>query len=416
MALPEPDSRGGDSDRSRGRFWWLKWVAGGLLAAVLIGEGIYLWPRLHESWQALSEIHWGWLALCVAAQAVSLSGYGRVQKQLLHAGGVPVSQRRSVAVISGSTAMALTLPAGQVFSTAFTYRETRRWGASPVVASWQLAISGVIAVAGLAAIGMAGALLVGGSVSPFTLLFSVAGLVGLMYAGRYVSAHPDAIERVACWALIRANRIRRKPADAGMEAVRGIVAQLDSVQLGRRDAALTLGWSTVHRMADVVCLGAACFAIGADPVLAGLLVAFAAGKAVATIPGAPGGLLYVDATLIAALTTAASISASRAVAAAFVYRGVSFILVAIVGWIIVAFLFRGRMRGDFVFDADFDDGALDDKALDDKALDDSATPAPDVRSAVSDPSNVDPIVDPMSVGPAATAAEAEDRPPPPRPE
>lgn len=354
VAQPEPDPRGGDTSRPRGRFWWLKWVAGVLLLALLIGEGIYLWPRLHESWQALSEIHWGWLALCVVAQAVSLSGYGRVQKQLLRAGGVAVSQRKSVAVIYGSTAMALTLPAGQVFSTAFTYKETRRWGASPLVASWQLAISGVIAAAGLALIGVSGALLVGGSVSPFTLLFSVAGLIALLYAGRYVSAHPDSIGAAARWVLIRVNRLRGKPADTGMDAVRTTIEQLDSVQLGKRDAALTLGWSAVHRVADVVCLGAACFAIGADPLLAGLLIAFAAGKAVATIPGAPGGLVYVDATLIAALTTAASISASQAVAAAFVYRGVSFILVAIVGWIVFLFLFRDRQPEDPGFDVELE--------------------------------------------------------------
>ena len=58
--------------------------------------------------------------------------------------------------------------------------------------------------------------------------------------------------------------------------------------------------------------------------------------------------MYVDATLIAALTTAASISASQAVAAAFVYRGVSFILVAIVGWIVFGFLFRGHGRASDV--------------------------------------------------------------------
>ncbi|QBJ96075.1 UPF0104 family protein [Rhodococcus sp. ABRD24] len=392
MAQPEPDPRGGVPDqrdvppaeRPRGRFRWLKWVAAVLLVALLIGEGIYLWPRLHESWKALSEIHWGWLALCIVAQAVSLSGYGRVQKQLLRAGGVPVSQSKSVSVVYGSTAMSLTLPAGQVFSTAFTYKETRRWGASPVVASWQLAISGVIAAAGLALLGWAGALLVGGSVSPFTLLFSVIGLVALLYAGRYVSAHPDAIEGAARWVLTRVNSLRDKPAETGMDAVRATIEQLDSVRLGKRDAALTVGWSAVHRLADVVCLGAACFAIGADPVLAGLLIAFAAGKAVATIPGAPGGLVYVDATLIATLTTAASISASQAVAAAFVYRGVSFILVAIVGWIIFLFLFRGRQHEDSGLDAE---------------LERRETPALPERRSAADPAGA--IIPPHTENPRA---------------
>ncbi|MGW6379015.1 lysylphosphatidylglycerol synthase transmembrane domain-containing protein [Rhodococcus sp. NPDC055112] len=362
MVTPQPDrselvphaSEGPAPARPRGRFWWLKWVAGVLLVALLLAEGAYLWPRLHDSWIALSEIHWGWLAVCIVAQAVSLSGYGRVQKQLLRAGGVTVSQRKSVSVVYASTAMAVTLPAGQVFSTAFTYRETRRWGASPVVASWQLAISGVIAGIGLALIGVGGALLVGGSVSPFTLTFSIAGLIALIFAVRYVSAHPNSIEAAVRWVLVRVNAMRNKPADTGMPAVREMLEQLESVQLGKRDGAITLGWSAVHRVADLACLAAACYAIGADPALSGLLIAFAAGKAVGTIPLAPGGLVFVDATLIATLTTAASISASQAVAAAFVYRGVSFILVAIVGWIVFLFLFRRHQHEDLEFDVELE--------------------------------------------------------------
>ncbi|CRK50625.1 conserved membrane hypothetical protein [Rhodococcus sp. RD6.2] len=362
MVTPEPD-RSGDSPTDqavpdttgrRGRYWWLKWLAGAALVALLVGEGIYLWPRLHDSWRALTEIHWGWLAACVLAQAVSLSGYGRVQKQLLHAGGVDVGQPKSVAVVYASTAMAVTLPAGQVFSTAFTYRETRRWGANPVVASWQLAISGVIAGIGLALIGLGGALLVGGSVSPVMLVLSVVGLIALVVAIRYVSAHPSAIEAAARWVLVRVNRLRSKPANTGMHAVRETLSQLESVQLGKRDGAITAGWSVVHRAADVACLGLACWAVGAEPTLAGVLIAFAAGKAVATIPLAPGGLVFVDATLIATLTTAARISASEAVAAAFVYRGVSFILVAIVGWIVFAFLFRGHQHEDLEFDVELE--------------------------------------------------------------
>ncbi|MGW0040311.1 lysylphosphatidylglycerol synthase transmembrane domain-containing protein [Rhodococcus sp. NPDC003348] len=362
MVTPQPDPTGGTphtrevprSGRVRGRFWWLKWVAGVALVVLLVAEGVYLWPRLHDSWRALTEIHWGWLAACVLAQAVSLSGYGRVQKQLLHAGGVDVGQPKSVAVVYASTAMAVTLPAGQVFSTAFTYRETRRWGANPVVASWQLAISGVIAGIGLALIGLGGALLVGGSVSPVTLLLSVVGLIALVLAVRYVSAHPSAIEAAAGWVLVRVNRMRSKPANAGMHAVRETLTQLESVRLGKRDGLITAGWSAVHRIADVACLGLACWAIGANPTLSGVLIAFAAGKAVATIPLAPGGLVFVDATLIATLTTAARISASEAVAAAFVYRGVSFILVAIIGWIVFAFLFRGHHHEDLEFDVELE--------------------------------------------------------------
>lgn len=336
------------------RFRWLKWVLGIALSALLIAEGIYLWPRLHDSWNDLTEIHWGWVALCIGMQALSMSGFGRIQKQLLHAGGVDVSQRASVSVVYGSTAMAVTLPAGQVFSTAFTYRQTRRWGASPVVASWQLMISGVVATAGMLLLGVGGALLVGNRVGPWKLALTLAAVVALVWAGRYISGNPGALKALIRRAVRLFNRIRRHPDDAGMARVNEALNQLESVDLGRRDTAWVVFWAIVHRLGDVACLGAACYAVGADPRWAGLLIAFSVGKAVGTIPFAPGGIVYVDATLIYSLTVAASLPAAQAVAAAFVYRMVSFILVAIVGWIVFAFRFRNTHAGDAQFEEEFE--------------------------------------------------------------
>ncbi|MEU3009400.1 lysylphosphatidylglycerol synthase transmembrane domain-containing protein [Nocardia asteroides] len=336
----------------RRRFWWVKWVLGVVLLALLVGEGLYLWPRLHESWRTLTEIHWGWLVLCIVLQAMSMSGFGRVQKQLLHAGGVDVSQRKSVSVVYGATAMSLTLPAGQVFSTAFTYRQTRRWGASPIVASWQLVFSGVVAAAGLALLGIGGALLVGNQIGG-KLIASLVVLGVVLFASNYLARHPGTLEAVLRRVLALVNRIRKKPANNGIAKLAEIRDQLESVDLGKKDGALVGVWALVHRFADVACLGAACYAIGADPKLSGLLIAFTAGKAVGSIPFAPGGIVYVDATLIYGLTAAAGLAASQAVAAAFVYRLVSFILVAIVGWIVFAFLFRTPQADDEEYEQEY---------------------------------------------------------------
>lgn len=331
----------------------MKWLLGAALFVLLTVEAIYLWPTLSDSWRALTELHWGWAAACVAAQALSLSGYGAVQQRLLRAGGVVVGQRRSLSVIYASTAMAVTLPAGQVFSTAFTYRQTRKWGATPVVASWQLAISGVIAVSSLALLGVVGAFAVGTKVSPVTLALSVAGALALFFGLRYIARHPDSIEPIGGRALAKFNRLRAKPSDTGRDRWKEILSQLESVELGRDDALITFGWSIVHRITDVACLGFACWAVGGKPSLPGLLIAFAAAKAVASIPLAPGGLGFVDGTLIATLT-AAGMSASQALAAVFVYRVVSYILVAIIGWIVFAVQFRKNQHEDLEMDLEFE--------------------------------------------------------------
>nr|WP_156665465.1 YbhN family protein [Rhodococcus phenolicus] len=333
----------------RGGFAWVKWLLGAALVVLLTVEAVYLWPTLSDSWRALTEMHWGWFAACIAAQAAALSGFAGVQQRLLHAGGVTVGHLRSASVVYASTAMSVTLPAGPVFSTAFTYKETRRWGATPVVASWQLAVSGVIATATLAAVGVTGALAVGSRVSPVTLVLAVAGAFALFYGLRHVARNPSSIQALGLWLIHRVNRIAKKPAETGVEAFERILGQLESVELGRRDALTALGWSGVHRVCDVACLGLACWTVGGDPSLPGLLIAFAAAKAVASVPLAPGGLGFVDGTLIATLT-AAGMSASQSLAAVFVYRVVSFVIVAVVGWIVIAVLYRSHRIDDAELD------------------------------------------------------------------
>lgn len=346
----------GGSSRCAGRrrqFRWVKWLAVSVVLLLLIGEAVYLWPRLHESWRKLTEIHWGWVAACIALQMLSMSGFGRVQKQLLRAGGVRVEQHKSVAVVYGATAMSVTLPAGQVFSTAFTYRQTRRWGASPVVASWQLVFSGVVSAVGLALIGVLGTVLAGGRIGPVNLVVSIAAVVALVWAGNYASRHPGTLDGALRRGLALVNRVRKRPAATGADKLREMLDQVESVDLNSRDGAWVTWWAVIHRLADIACLGAACYAIGGDPRWAGLLIAFAAGKAVGSIPFAPGGIVYVDATLIYGLTAAAGLPAAQAVAAAFVYRLVSFVLIAIIGWIVFAFLFRTRNAEDDEYEREF---------------------------------------------------------------
>lgn len=339
--------------RSRGRFRWLKAALAVGLVALLVAEGTILWPKLSESWRTLTEIHWGWVAACVGAQMLSLSGYASVQQRLLNAAGVVVGHVKNLSVIYASTAMALTLPAGQVFSTAFTYKQTRKWGATPVVASWQLAMCGVIAAATLALLGATGALAFGTSVSPTALTISVISVALLFFGLRFVAQNPGSLEHIGHWVLARYNNFRKKLPETGRQRWSEILTQMDSVELSRTDTAVAFGWSTVHRVADVACLGFACWAVGAHPSVAGVLIAFAAAKAVGSIPLMPGGLGYVDAALITALTIAGATGA-QALASVFVYRMVSFALVAIVGWIVFLISFRSTHHDDAELAVDFD--------------------------------------------------------------
>ncbi len=323
-----------------GRFRRWRMVAALVLAALLIIQGVVLWPTFSDSVRAIRELHVGWFLACIAGTALSMTGFGGVQRVLLHAGGVEVSQRRSEAVLYASTAMTLTLPAGQVFSAAFTYRQTRRWGATHVVATWQLAMAGVIATATLAVVGTIGAIAVGNSISPLTLSMSLLGVLALVLALRFAQRNPRRLEHVGRRIVGLANRLRHRPPRQGVDRVRAVLDQIEAVRLGPWDATRTFWWSLVHRSTDVACLWFACLAVGADPRIAGLIIAFTASKAVASVPLAPGGIGTVDATLVVALTVSAGLPASQALAAVFVYRLVTLVLLNIAGWIVFLVMFR----------------------------------------------------------------------------
>ena len=96
----------------------------------------------------------------------SMHSFAPDQRTLLRSAGVPVRQWRSEAAFYAGNALSTTLPGGPVLSATFIYRQQRIWGASPVVASWQLVMSGAMQVIGLALLGLGGAFLLGAKHKP----------------------------------------------------------------------------------------------------------------------------------------------------------------------------------------------------------------------------------------------------------
>jgi uncharacterized protein (TIRG00374 family) len=317
----------------------VRWVVGTVLLAVLAVEVVLVGPSLTGAVKRLGDVSWGWVVAAVVAEAVSMSSFARLQKALLNAAEVPVRQKQSLAVVYASNAMSVSLPGGPLFATTFTFRQSRHWGASRVVASWQLAMSGVLSTGVIALIGVGAALTVGGTANPVGLVTAVVLTFLLVFGVRFVVRHPDSLLAVGRSVLRRVNRVRHRPKDDGLERWVEVLGQLESVQLGRRSGALTITWAALNWAADIATLGFACLAAGAEPSISGLLIAYAAGKAVATVPLLPGGLGVVDGAMTATLV-AGGLTASAALPSVIVYRIVSFFLVAVVGWIVFAVMFR----------------------------------------------------------------------------
>jgi uncharacterized membrane protein YbhN (UPF0104 family) len=341
---PASDARSG-AGQSRGRYWWLRWAIVGIALVVLIVEIVLVWDQLALAWRSLYTAKWFWVLAAIGAALASMHSFAQIQRTLLKSAGVTVKQWRSEAAFYAGNAVSTTLPGGPVLSATFIYRQERLWGASPVVASWQLVMGGVLQVTGLALLGLGGAFLLGAKNNPFSLIFTLGGFVALILLAQAVASRPELIDGIGVKVLSWVNSVRGKPQDTGLDKWRETLSQLESVSLSRRELGVAFSWSLFNLVALVACLAFAAYAAGGRPSLPGLTVAFAASRAVGSIPLTPGGLLVVEAVLVPGLVTS-GMSLPAAISAMLIYRLVSWILLAIIGWILFFFLFRAESQID----------------------------------------------------------------------
>jgi putative heme transporter len=336
------DTRAGPAGReppARGKYWWLRWAIIALAVIVLAVELALVRDQLAKAWKSLYSANWWWVLAAIVAAMASMHSFAQIQRTLLTSAGVHLRQWRSEAAFYAGNALSTTMPGGPVLSATFIYRQQRMWGASPVVASWQLVMSGVLQIIGLALLGLGGAFLLGASKNPLSLIFSLGGFLAIVLLAQAVATRPELIDGIGVRVLSWVNSVRGKPVDTGLKRWRETLDQLESVQLGRRDLSVAFSWSLFNWVADVACLLFACYATGGHPSLAGVTVAYAAARAVGSIPLMPGGLLVVEAVLVPGLVSS-GMSLAPAISAMLIYRLVSWIFISAIGWVVFFFVFR----------------------------------------------------------------------------
>ena len=325
--------------QSRGKFWWLRWAVLGVALIVLAVEATLVWDQLAKAWMSLLSANLWWVLAAIVAAMASMHSFAQIQRTLLRSAGVTVHQWRSEAAFYAGNALSTTLPGGPVLSATFVYRQQRLWGASPVVASWQLVMSGALQVVGLALLGLGGAFLLGAKNNPFSLLFTLGGFIALLLLAQAVASRPELIDGIGVRVLGWVNSVRGKPADTGLHRWRETLTQLESVSLSRRALSEAFSWSLFNWVADVACLAFAAYAAGGHPSLAGLTVAYAAARAMGAIPLMPGGLLVVEAILVPGLVSS-GMTLPNAISAMLIYRLVSWIFISAIGWLVFFAMFR----------------------------------------------------------------------------
>lgn len=353
---PEASGTSKDVAATRRRLRWVRRVLLVIIAIILGVEAYLFGPTVSKAIREFEHIRWEWVLACVIAVFFSMDSFAQVTRVLLRSAGVKVTQRQALSLQMASNSVSQTLPGGQVLAPTLVYRRTRLWGASRVVATWQIVMSGLLMSAGLAVLGLTGALLAGAKTSPYSVVFSVGMLVVFIVLVQYVASHPDGLYVVGARLIRWVNDLRNKPEDTGLPRLREVIEQLQSVKLGRRYGAEAFGWSLFNWIADVACLAFACYAVGEAPGLAALAGAYAASKVVNTISPIPGGLGLVEGALVPALVLA-GMPAGQAFTATLLYRLVSYVLVVVIGWIVI---FAGYRSYRATMDIDPDDAEKSD--------------------------------------------------------
>jgi uncharacterized protein (TIRG00374 family) len=315
--------------------WWRRGpVVAVVVVAVLAVELIFGWSALAGALAQLRTPEWNWVAFALLAEVASMGTFARMQRALLRGAGTKVSMRKHVATAYAAHSLSATLPGGPVFSTTFNFQQMRRFGASPAVASWCIALSGALSAGALVVIGAVGGILARSAGSWHTLVIYGTGALLLAFSVRAVARHPEWLDRPARGLLGGVNRVRRRPLDHGQDRLLSFVEQLRSIRVRPANVAIAVVLAVANWLFDALCLWMCCIAVGAtglNPTK--LVIAYCAGMAAASVPIVPGGLGVVDGALILGLV-AGGLSSSSAVAAVVLYRLISFGFIIGAGWLV----------------------------------------------------------------------------------
>jgi putative heme transporter len=318
-----------------------------LLAAALLGvEGVLLAPHFSAIGGALARVRWPLLLLAVAAELCSFAAFAAMYRQMLRAGLLRIGFWRVAAMVVAANALSATLPAGSALASGYSFVRLRRFGASIALAVWIVVVTGVVGGVTLTLLGLAGALFLGSrAVGWPALIPAAAGILVVGLIVRAAAQRPQLLTAVVTRMQRLASRLLRRNPEPDARRVERFVGQLGMIHPRRADWLAAVGFAALNWGGDVACLVFACKAVGVSDLSARtVLVTYAADAGAGMLQLLPGGLGTVDGAIVVALVNG-GVSLSLATAGVLIYRLISFVFMAVMGWI-VWFLLRTRAAED----------------------------------------------------------------------
>jgi uncharacterized protein (TIRG00374 family) len=278
------------------------------------------------------------VAAAVLAEGAALVAFVELHRGLLRVGGHRMRFRSVFAVVISGNAVAAAVPmVGGEAGMSYSYHRYRAAGASPSVAGWVLALSGVLSTFTFITLCSVAAVLSGhrgvalGGIIGGGFIFVGVGVLGAALRSDHVRA---VIARASAVGAVWVVRLLRRPSVDVERGVLGFFDQLATLRLRTRDWPMTVFWALHNWLFDALCFALAVRSFDPHIPPSRLVFAWSLGSGASTISPTPGGLGVVEATIAATLTTA-GVPPARALAAALLYRLINFWGAAAAGWITV---------------------------------------------------------------------------------
>jgi pimeloyl-ACP methyl ester carboxylesterase/uncharacterized membrane protein YbhN (UPF0104 family) len=309
-----------------------------LAVAVLAGAAADERSRLAGSLTVLAHLRWIWLPVGIALEAISMAAFAAMFRRLLTGGRVRPTRTSMLATIYAANAMSTSVPlAGPGLAAAYLFRGFTRLGAGALLAGWALLAGGVISTVTWVLV-----LAAGGLASGHTLAFAITvpcvALAIIATAMIAVAARRPrlraVLEKCLTQALKHGARLLGWPATDPKLALRAWAGRFGALRISPSSWALTTADSLVNWLADAGVLAVSILAVGAAVPWRDLLLVYLAGIAAQSLSLTPGGLAITEGAISVALV-ASGLRVGPAVAAAVLYRLVSFWLKAAGGWLIL---------------------------------------------------------------------------------
>jgi uncharacterized membrane protein YbhN (UPF0104 family)/pimeloyl-ACP methyl ester carboxylesterase len=309
----------------------------GLLAALAAAES----SDVAGSVKVLARLRWTWLAAGLALEVISIAAFTAMFRRLLGAGRATPRRSQLLLTVYAANAMSVSVPlVGPGLAAAYLFRRFARFGAGAAGAGWVLLAGGVISATAWIVIAATAGLASGRTVALTIVVPALVLVVAIAAAVAAAVRYPGVrlvLEGFLARVLARGARLLRWPATDPKLALRAWAGRLGALRLSAATWARALGDSLLNWITDAGVLAASIVAVGAHVPWHDLLLVYLAGISAQSLSLTPGGLAITEGAISLALV-ASGMNVRQAVAAAVLYRLISFWFNAAVGWLILLFL------------------------------------------------------------------------------